>query len=357
MKSKMFLKIVFGLVLLVTPASLFAQDSDKVVILSPRVGARIDAAERERFHLFEQIKDFGGAAVFQTPQKSYYAKVVLIGADGKARDTTVQYQESYLLTLAEQIDHFEDLEKGIYRMGQQPETLKVVGPQAEVVTKPPGQQFDLLPFALKTDETPFGIFPQLGVGVGISTSAVDLGGIAPAFDAVEEKYRKQGYTINHHSLNLDPPMQLRYSLTLRLSRSFTLLVDAGKSLQTEVDLKTVSASALYYFRVFEQRWFRPYAGVGIVFSHFSLEKKYGDRISPVRSFGDYDYLESISAEGGNTGFMLAAGTDLVPSPSGAISVYLNYIASSTAEATVSGIQHASVKFGGLVAGARLSIYF
>jgi hypothetical protein len=193
--------------------------------------------------------------------------------------------------------------------------------------------------------------------VGISSSSQDLGGIARAFNAIEEKYRKQGYTIIHKSLNLDPPSLLRYTLALRFSPSLTLLVDAGKSLETEVQLKTVSASALYYFGVFEQRWLRPFAGGGIVFSHFSFEKEYGDRISPIQSRGVYNYLESISTEGGNTGFMLAAGVDLVPNYFSTFTVYLNYVAPSTTETTVSGIEPVSVKLAGLVAGARLSVYF
>jgi hypothetical protein len=374
MRKKIFLTMLIGLALLSIPKRVLAQDSDKVVIMSSRVGAVIDAAERDRFRLFPQIEGFKQAVVCKTPNNTYYIVIISVTPEGKAKETTVGYRESDLLTLAEQIDHFEDLQKGIYRMGQEPAALRVVGPQAEAITKPPGQQLetlkvvdrqgqvveqqpDLLPFSLKTAEPPLEIFPQLGVGVGISSSSQDLGGIARAFNAIEEKYRKQGYTIIHKSLNLDPPSLLRYTLALRFSPSLTLLVDAGKSLETEVQLKTVSASALYYFGVFEQRWLRPFAGGGIVFSHFSFEKEYGDRISPIQSRGVYNYLESISTEGGNTGFMLAAGVDLVPNYFSTFTVYLNYVAPSTTETTVSGIEPVSVKLAGLVAGARLSVYF
>jgi hypothetical protein len=353
MRKKTFLMILIGLALVSIPKRVLAQDSDKVVILSPRVGTMIDASERDHFHLFPQIKGFNRAVVYETPGKTYYTVIVSVRPDGTTKQTIVPYREDELLKLAEQIDHFEDLEKGTYQMGQQHATLRVVGRQGQVVE----QQSDLLPFALKTNESPLESFPQLGVGVGISASSLDPGGIAVAFNAIEQKYRNQGYTINHQSLNLNSPTQFKCNLTLRFSQSFALLVDVGRSFETELELKTVSASALYRFTVFKQRWFRPFVGGGIAFSRFSFEKKYGERISPIRPGGDYDYLESVSAEGGNTGLMLASGADLVLSPSGVFSVYLNYLASSTAEATVSGIQHASVKFGGLVPGARLSIYF
>ena len=47
MRKKILLAILVGLGFLSVPNTLLAQDSDKVVILSPRVGSVIDAAERE----------------------------------------------------------------------------------------------------------------------------------------------------------------------------------------------------------------------------------------------------------------------------------------------------------------------
>jgi hypothetical protein len=109
MGKKIFFAVLVGLAYLSVSNSVRAQDSDKVVILSPRVGTMINAYEREHFQLFPQINGFVRAVVYQTAQKNYYAKLELIGADGKTRDTTIQYSENSLLMLAERIDRFEDL--------------------------------------------------------------------------------------------------------------------------------------------------------------------------------------------------------------------------------------------------------
>jgi hypothetical protein len=125
MRKKIFLMILVGLTLLSIPKRVLAQDSDKVVILSPRVGSVIDAAERERYELFQGIKGFDRAVFLQTPEKTHYAKIMSIGADGARRDTTVQYSEDVLKVLAERIEHFEDLKEKRYHMGDQPTKIEL----------------------------------------------------------------------------------------------------------------------------------------------------------------------------------------------------------------------------------------
>ena len=108
-------------------AKVYAQEvKDKVVILSPRVGSAIDAAERERYELFPEVRDFDRAVFLQTPAKTYYAKIMFVGPHGERRNTTVQYSENALLVLAEEIEHFEDLKEKKYHMGDQPAKIRVV---------------------------------------------------------------------------------------------------------------------------------------------------------------------------------------------------------------------------------------
>jgi hypothetical protein len=101
-----------------------ADGEDRVVILSLRVGSVIDAAERERYELFQGIKGFDRAVFLQTPEKTYYARIMLMGPDGR-KETTAQYTEDQLKALAEQIEHFEDLKEGKYRMGDQPAKIQL----------------------------------------------------------------------------------------------------------------------------------------------------------------------------------------------------------------------------------------
>ena len=56
---------------------------------------------------FQRLRGADRGVFLQTPKKTYYAKVMLIGPDGARRDTTVQYSVDTLLVLAEEIEHFE----------------------------------------------------------------------------------------------------------------------------------------------------------------------------------------------------------------------------------------------------------
>jgi hypothetical protein len=98
---------------------------DKVVILSSRVGSVIDGAERTRYQLFPDIKGFDRAVFLQTPEETYYAKIIFIEPDGARRDTSIQYSEDTLLVLAERIEHFEGLRQKTYQIGEQPAKIRV----------------------------------------------------------------------------------------------------------------------------------------------------------------------------------------------------------------------------------------
>lgn len=121
--------IVVGLTLFTMSNKLVAQDDDNVVILSPRVGAVIDAKERERFQLFEGIPGFASAIIHQTAKGTYYADILFTSPDGREGHMTLRYPEtegeSYLSKLAERIDHFEDLAAGRYQIGEKPVRLRV----------------------------------------------------------------------------------------------------------------------------------------------------------------------------------------------------------------------------------------
>jgi hypothetical protein len=144
MRKKIFLMVLVGLAFLSMPNRLFAQDSDKVVILSPRVGAVIDAVERERYELFPEVRGFDRAVFLQTPGKTYYARVMFMGPDGARRDTTIQYSEDVLHLLAEKIELLERLKEKRYDTADQPTKIQLAESTrirtAETVTHDPRQQ-------------------------------------------------------------------------------------------------------------------------------------------------------------------------------------------------------------------------
>jgi hypothetical protein len=118
------LRKTFVLCLLAIPFFLHAQDSARVIILSPRVGATIDKTERNKFKLFQQFPTFESAIVLEGPGGAYYVRIDYENAAGRLRDSVVLYREQVLLMLAEKINHFEDLEAKNYVFGSDPSTLQ-----------------------------------------------------------------------------------------------------------------------------------------------------------------------------------------------------------------------------------------
>jgi opacity protein-like surface antigen len=347
MRNRIFLMILAGLALLSIPKSVLAQDNDKVLILSPRVGSVIDAGERERYGLFQGIKGFDRAVFFQTPEKKYYAKIMCVGSDGARRDTTVQYSEDELKMLAEQIDHFEDIQKGTYKMGQQPATLKVVERQGQVVKQEP----DLLPFAAQAGEFETESYPDWGFGIGLSTYSPDFSGLNAAFASVEQKYRNQGYSVPLVTLGFHPSSCLWYNIKIRFSRSLGLLLEVGTANNGDTAhvLRAVSATGLYHFEAFKISWLRPYVGAGLGRYHFRVTQDYKN-VSPGRDL-------VVFVEGGNIGFHAVAGVELSPRGEPSLSLYAKYLFIPTVETTTTTGVKANVDLSSMVAGATISFYF
>ncbi len=108
-----------------------SQDDTKVVVLSPRVGAKISAAEREYFHIFPQFEHFVEATAFETDDGSCFVRITLEPSRGVFRDSVVQYGRRMLRIMAEKIDHFEELEAGTYRIGDRPTHLHAMDGESE----------------------------------------------------------------------------------------------------------------------------------------------------------------------------------------------------------------------------------
>ncbi len=106
--------------------SCLAQDSTKVLILSPRVGPKITAGAREQFEIFPQFDNFVEATAFETSDGNCFVRITLEPQKGVFRDTILQYPHQTLLMIAEKINHFEDLAAGRYHMGDEPTYIKTV---------------------------------------------------------------------------------------------------------------------------------------------------------------------------------------------------------------------------------------
>lgn len=372
--SSLLVTCLFSLVM-ICPA-LHAGDSSGVVLLSPRFGPRIDALDAKRYGLFQQFAGFQNVTLFRAPAQFYYARFHYVTSDGLTRDTVVQYSEALLLMLAEKVDHYEDIVDGTYHFGDSPSklviipgidssgatlpspppTVKSVSKPTEIEQKYPLPASDILPLAVDPEVREKLWYPNLGFGVGITTLSVDLSGLNNAVAAVENKYKLQGYEIVTRSPEVDFGSLVWVHLKVRISYPIAFLVEAGSSTSGETStFHVVTASVLYHFKPLETSWFRPYIGVGIAAYRFSFDLQYGMRISPVTDYGSFTTLDKIQVMGGRTAPLLRGGLEVGSPGVVGLEAYVLYAFIPAIETnTMEGVP-ASVRLGGFIAGARMTL--
>ncbi len=108
-----FLMLLFAIPLI--PGSAPAQDSLTLVLLSPRVGAVIDARERDYFSLFPLARTFDSAVVLRTTRGDYGVVIMRSTKEGLPSDTVIAYNEPALCNIAAKIDHLEEIKWGTFR--------------------------------------------------------------------------------------------------------------------------------------------------------------------------------------------------------------------------------------------------
>ena len=190
-----------------------AGDSARVVTLSDRVGPVISRDKREKYNLFTQFNDFRQAVVLQLNDSSCAVRLTLVSAGG-LRDTLVPYSWTAIMSMADRIEHFEELENGEYVLGSSPPALKYFSPgltgstefvprgvrrspESVLSWQEAGQQGadSSMPFRAISG-TPHGeeslplatvfglhmprLYPSFAFGIGLRTISPDLSGLTAA---------------------------------------------------------------------------------------------------------------------------------------------------------------------------------
>ncbi len=139
--------------LLIAGPSGFAQITGDLVILSPRVGEYIDAAESKFFHVFQSVKGLKRAHVIVTRDSLLYVIFEIENPPLPPKTEYIQYSPTLLNVIAEKIEHIEGLTDGTYVMGTQPAILTTIHGTSPAVRVPTRRHAVRPPPKNDTDET------------------------------------------------------------------------------------------------------------------------------------------------------------------------------------------------------------
>jgi hypothetical protein len=365
--------LLFGCMLLFSPWALRGQIAGDLVILSDRVGEYIDAGERDRFHLFQNINGFRSAQVVQTADARFIVVFEIEIPPAPPRVEYREYSSGILMIIAEKIDHLEGLLDGSYVMRTTPASLRTVAGTPVRIAATPGAPLSLSDgplFRSGPASVRYGKpgappspqrYPQFGFTAGIVNYAPDLAGLWDLVGVMESRYRDAGYAIDHKTdPGLTAMLQI-YSATVVFSRSFSVSADVIRH-AGYLDLKGVGVSLRYSSAEADFGGIRAYGSAGIQMSSFAISKQleYGNRIGPIDSVGRYMMLGAVTLHGSKTVLTgsLTVGVELghVPEFFPGIAAFLGYYASPDFSIS-SPTDTRMIQTGALILGASLTIYF
>jgi hypothetical protein len=115
MSHKLALQMMLCIIIIVSVLDqLFAQDREgEVIIISQRVGEMIDRGERNYYQLFPDIEGFQSAIFTHLPNNTYELKITY-HRDNAVRMRFLKLSESEIKEIRKSIDHFEEIQIGIY---------------------------------------------------------------------------------------------------------------------------------------------------------------------------------------------------------------------------------------------------
>ena len=339
------MKRIVLIIALLLPASLSAQkpetaDSAMVIILSPRVGAEIDAEEAAEYHVFGQFTGFLWGEFFLVNGNEYVLHAVLVDRSGAQRDTLVPFPHQLVILLAEKIDHIEELKNGTYHLRgeemtfptivvsrptgvlwtaahapQTSDSLRTALPQKSPLrtypaTVPPMQ--DELPFAgLSADDGRSQIhYPNFGFGIGYGFFDIKLDGLTGALGAALLPYQSQTTpSTTSENDSRTGPMTWGH-IQVRISPSITVRGEVGYAVGPEGFTYNVVLGAVEY-NFLPLSLVRPYVGIGFGNYHFELTRRYDWIVSRDQNNG-YTTLDGITLRGSRLGFVIRCGIELFP---------------------------------------------
>jgi hypothetical protein len=296
--------IKFVVLLMAVCSGLLAQVEYRTVVISPRVGESIDAAENSEYGLFPAGVSFKSARFLKGQGNKFFVEFTF-------SDTTqpklMDVSPELLLRYTERVELKDAMEDGIYKPGFSKMSVDSAGGKFYVKFK--NDYFTKLPF-VKNLPPKYKFHPLFGLGVGTKFMNTDLSGMKGLYDYVEETIRSNGFAINPNSLDDGPKMFVTGNFYLTVFKSLGLYMEAGKSVGSSWNSYYTSIAARYYYDFKDPSWLKLYAGAGYAKIGYKSQQTYGSRFSTINSYGEFWQLDSIKTEASSSGFVFNLGSEI-----------------------------------------------
>ncbi len=342
-----------------------SQSSDRVIIVSPRVGTEIDQQERLYYYLFQSFDKFQQGVFYVTPDDSFYVRIRLQTAKGE-QDTVIQYSKNALMRFAEKIDHIEEIIAGTYKMGSTSPKIIVADGEQFVRDTVQYYSFPMPVNKILSDQLPFDDqshfeeeFPKWSFGIGYSTYDPDFSELRDAFIVVANRYKSkvignQFFSPQKPALNFSPLFW--YTLSLRLSQEISLSAEVSQMKEGEDNFSAYLLSLFYYPPSLDMEPLHPFLGIGYGRTYFSTTVPYGVVIDTISKY-QVATFDKISSSAGEYGYLLTSGCDVDISSHYNIQLSLCYLIVPEIKTTLAENIPVSVILGSIVAAVRFQVVF
>jgi len=305
MKNLKFIAALLFTILFAASTMVLAQDSIKIVMISQKIGAIIDAKEKEEFGILPKFgDDFVSAMFYMDSSNQFYCKVRLKSGES-FKDSILSYNYYSVKNIAAKVQ----MQENDYKMNINDVQLYFAdGKKVQSFNERTYKHFTLkIPLA-KTDSDYSQLFGE-NAGIGLTSGIIinpysykDLSkifyDIARNIVLEPEKVSESDFVINSFPLfSFSSVFFIQNSFSLELEYSF----GGSEEAFSDVSYKSFSVSVAYLYSL-SQKVF-PYLSVGYSGFNFKASQDYSLTVKK-DSVGT---LETISLEGKGGGLKLSIG--------------------------------------------------
>ncbi len=300
-RTKIFF-IVLIVFLLVCVA--FGQNK-KPVLLSEKVGFVIDKTKRTQYQMFPKIKGFIEARFYLDSNGRYFSNILFENDDNIKKDTIKYYSKEEIIRFAEQIQFFDEFQKGKHTLGNVKDSIATKDDVVYIVLKDITKPVYYYEFQ-KLKQITENNYPDFGIGFSMVHSNIDFSPVTNIIDLAENYLITQGFNIYKQNLTLNTTPVSIFNAYVNLYKGIGLSAEIGlRKIGDSSDFHYASLMLQYHFGIKNLEWLKPHIAIGITNYEYKVLYHYLAYNQEMTQ-----YVESISSEGGASGFIVKYGADI-----------------------------------------------